>query len=322
MKIVVIGSTDLTKTCIQTLVDIGRAPTVVVTAEERFKISYAQNENREVRNYRFASIPSLCDDHNIHCMSFRNNTTLLKDLDNYSPSFDLALVVGWYHMIPKNIRDLFMHGCAGIHASKLPALRGGAPLNWAILLGLKETAVSLFELTDGVDDGLIWDQEPIAIDPRETIATLVLKSHEASATMLRRTLPILAEGHLEKTPQKGTPTYGLQRTPQDGEIDWSRSATDIDRLVRAVTRPYPGAYSYLNGEPIYIWECRPVADGPAIYGANGQIFIGPEKDINIVTGDGPIFVEAATDSAGRCALNTLRSSNHQRFSKAPHPTLV
>jgi methionyl-tRNA formyltransferase len=221
-------------------------------------------------------------------------------------------------MVPRSFRKRFPSGCFGFHASLLLELRGGAPLNWAILSGLSETGVTLFSLEDGVDDGLVFGQARFPIGSRTTIGDLVNASREACSALTRKLLRDLLAGTATSSIQKGIPSYGLQRIPEDGRIEWNRSAVDIDRLVRAVSRPYPGAFTSLNGERIRIWATEMTPENPLVFGAPGQIanLPGASPGLSlpcVVTGAGILFITDATDSRDVSVLETLRKSSHRRF---------
>lgn len=317
MNITIFGSTDLTKVVLDAILEMGMNVNLVVTTKQSIKISYAQNENKEVQNFRHIGIDDYCKDKDIKCLEFTDNKSLVSDLKDIAAEEELGLciVAGWYHMVPESVRSFFSQGCVGLHASKLPELKGGAPLNWAILLGLKETAVSLFALSDGVDEGDLWDQEVIPLDDRETIQTLVEKSQRASVEMITRTLKKVEKGEHQVQPQEGKQSFGLQRCPDDGRIIWEQSAEDIDRLVRAVTKPYPGAFTELNNKVLTIWESKLWDDSYKIHGAAGQIFVTQEKRVLVVTGQGCLEIIHAEFEGGEDAMPDLLSANHQRCSR-------
>src|SRR5207237_408862 len=171
---------------------------------------------------------------------------------------DFGLAAGWYHFIPAAVRRRLDRGCAGLHASLLPKLRGGAPLSWAILTDQERTGVTLFELADDVDDGPIYGQRGFPIGPRARVAELVASAERASLELVSDCLPAIADGRLTATPQVGEPSYGLQRSPEDGWIDWRWPALEVDRLVRAVGRPYSGALTSLDGAVLHVWDVKPI----------------------------------------------------------------
>lgn len=313
MKIAVFGSIELTVSCLEKLKTLDIIPTLVVATQEEFSISYSQNQKGTLVNARHVNVRQWAEQHNVACITFEDNKKLVNDLEPYD--LDLALVVGWYHFIPQSIRQMFAHGCFGVHASLLPQLRGNAPLPRAILQRLDQTGTTLFEITDGIDEGDIIAQKAVPLDPRETIKTLMDKTSTATLDILETAFDFYKkEGRFDKKPQVGTPSYSLSRIPEDGCIDWLKSADDIDCLIRAVTRPYPGAYSTVNEEKIMIWESMP-CHGIEVYGVPGQIFVSPDsrKDVYVVTNSGLLQILDTTDNSGEDCMPILRKLNNQRF---------
>lgn len=167
----------------------------------------------------------------------------------------LVLAIGWYFMVPARVRALVPDGVLGMHCSMLPRYRGGAPIPWAIINGESQTGVSMFHLEDGVDAGDIVVQRAIPIGPDESSAEVYGHATAASIDMLREVLPAFAAGDPPRTVQDhAAATEFPQRGPEDGRIDWSRSARQVHDLVRAVTRPYPGAFFEHPGGRVMVWR--------------------------------------------------------------------
>jgi methionyl-tRNA formyltransferase len=309
LKILLLGGTELTLAIAEHLAATsGIQVAGAVRLEQTFAISYRPSG---VVSSRFADIGSWCESHAIPHWLYASTDTIMEA--QRATNAEFALVAGWYHMIPARVRSAFRKGCAGIHASLLPKLRGGAPLNWAILSNLDRTGVTLFEMSDGVDDGLVYDQEAFAIPPRATIGDLIEASRIASLVMLTRSLPAIASGTRVPTRQVGEPTYCLQRSPEDSRIDWRLPAEDLDRLVRAVGRPYPGATAMLENAQVTIWRARAL-EIPSVLGAPGQIAGVPEiGEPVVVTGRGLLAVAEATVQDGSDALALLMKSKNKRF---------
>lgn len=308
MKVFLLGSTDLTQAIGNKVLSLGIEIVGCSFVQETFKISYSTSP---VANLRHTDMGHWCKTHSIPATPFVDNASLVPLIKKSGATFILA--VGWYHMVPPSVRSLATKGCAGIHASYLPDLRGGAPLNWAILSGRKKTGVSLFLLDSGIDDGDLLGQLKIPIADQETIASLIAKAEEASLQLIETCLPGVAKGELVPFSQKGTPTYCQQRVPADGKIDWRDPLAYIDRLIRAVGRPYGGAFSYFDQEKITIWRaalCKKIE----ILGAPGQIATIPNSPFPFIcTPEGPLEILEATDDQGNDFIHTLKKKNHQRF---------
>jgi len=153
--------------------------------------------------------------------------------------------------------------CAlNLHGSLLPRYRGRAPVNWVLVKGETETGVTLHLMTEKPDAGDIVGQAAVPIAFDDTALTLFGKLEKAAESLLAGLLPGIAEGEIPRRPneiEKGS--YFGGRKPEDGRIDWTRPAVEIYNLVRAVTRPYPGAFTYVSGEKLLVWWARPVSSG-------------------------------------------------------------
>lgn len=299
MKIVLFGSTDLTLLVANFLYDNSYEISAIVTIPPVFNISYKQEG---VINSRFVDMHAWGVVKNIKTFDYENVSQIIDKISNIK--VDFAIVIGWYHMVPKKLRDLFPIGCAGFHASLLPQLRGGAPLNWAILHGFKETGVSFFELSDGVDDGLLYAQESFIIKPSDYISDLIEKSEKKIIKILKENLSCIKENNFMKYQQVGIPSYCGQRIPEDSQINWNKSAEDILKLIKASSKPYAGAYSFLKKEKVIVWKAE--LSRIEVYGAPGQILIIDGK-IHVVCKDGALMI-----SDYQSAIS-LEKSNHMRI---------
>jgi methionyl-tRNA formyltransferase len=176
---------------------------------------------------------------------------------------DVIIVNGWNRLIPKAILDIPRYGCVGFHGSwnPLPFGRGRSPITWAILNNAKRFFLHLLYLDEGVDSGDIIDTIQFDITAHDTCTTVFEKAAITSARLLSANLPKILDGTASRTPQTGAPVYLPKRTPDGGLIDWSMSLDEICNLVRAVTRPYGGAFSAIDyaGKrvKINIWDAVP-----------------------------------------------------------------
>lgn len=206
-----------------------------------FDISYSE---KPVKNYNFFNFNEFCKTHSIKYYEINKATgqtlstynNIIKELEP-----DIILVLGWYYMVPKKIRDLAKKGAWGIHASLLPNYAGGAPLVWAIISGEKETGVTLFQLSDGVDDGNIIEQRKFSITELDSISSVYKKATKASELVLIKAMKNFDS--VKFHPQdKGSIKVYPQRAPSDGEINLNLSAKEMYDFVRAQSSPYPGAF--------------------------------------------------------------------------------
>jgi methionyl-tRNA formyltransferase len=169
-------------------------------------------------------------------------------------------------------------GALNMHGSLLPKFRGRAPVHWAILKGEPVTGASLHYMVEKPDAGALVDQQSVPILENDTALDVSLKVAEAAADVLRRSLPLLVAGSAPARPlDLGAGSYYGRRRPEDGRIDWRRSAREVHDLVRAVAPPFPGAFTDVNGCRLAVLETRVdaqparfVSKAPCLYAADGD----------------------------------------------------
>lgn len=203
-----------------------------------------------------ADFACIAAEHDVPLHHVRNandpaSVELLNDLD-----LDVLFVIGWSQILhPPALRSAKLR-CFGAHASLLPANRGSAPINWALIKGETQTGNTLMRLSEGVDAGDIVAQKPIPISPFDNVATLYDRVAETNCEMILELLWDLAEGKsLQARPQRddGSPLLPRRR-PEHGLLDWAQPARKVYDFIRALTRPYPGAFSVANGARAMIWR--------------------------------------------------------------------
>jgi methionyl-tRNA formyltransferase len=168
---------------------------------------------------------------------------------------DVIFVIGWGQILSSTLLKIPKYGMIGAHASLLPENKGSAPINWSIIKGEPKTGNSLIKLNPGVDEGDIIDQQEFDITPFDTCKTLYDKVAETNKIMIQKALESLVLGKLLTHPQlKIRGTVLPRRKPSDGKIDWSKNSYEIYNFIRALTEPYPGAFSYIAGEKWIIWN--------------------------------------------------------------------
>lgn len=187
--------------------------------------------------------------------------------------FDLLIQGGWQRLFPGEVLKTLSIGAIGAHGSSdyLPKGRGRSPLNWSLIEGKKRFIMHLYLITEGVDDGDVLDIEAFDINEYDDIKTLYYKNTMVTKRMMLRMVPKLLKGEITPIPQQGIPSYYPKRLPEDGEINWEDMNVEyIHRLVRALTRPYPGAFGLIKGKKHIIWKCQPfdsrITYQDAVYG--------------------------------------------------------
>lgn len=176
---------------------------------------------------------------------------------------DLILSLYYRNFIPPSIFKLAKLGAYNMHGSYLPAYRGRAPLNWSIINGEDHCGVTLHVLEEGFDTGDMVDRQRVDIAPDEYVADVTPRITKAAVNVLGRSLNSLLSGNpkLEKQDLSKVSYFG-KRTPEMGEIDFSKSAREVFNLVRAVSRPFPGAFFDSNGGRVRVWRGHVGAELP------------------------------------------------------------
>ena len=177
----------------------------------------------------------------------------------------LLFVIGWSQLLREPVLALAAGGAFGMHPTLLPRHRGRAPIPWAILSGLATTGVTLFEIPDArADSGSIVGVVEVPIAADETATTLFDRLAVAHVDLIRQFVPAILAGTAPRLPQdERRASSWPKRTPADGIIDWDTRAPYLYDWVRAQTRPYPGAFTFLGDEKVVVWSARPV-DAAAI----------------------------------------------------------
>ena len=168
---------------------------------------------------------------------------------------DVIVVVAFGQIIPKEILDMPKYGCINVHASLLPAYRGAAPIQWAVMNGDEVSGVTIMKMDEGLDTGDMLTKVEVPLAADETGGSLFDKLAAAGAKLLVETLPKLEKGEVtpEKQPEISTTEYARMIKKEDGKIDWTKSAVEIERQIRAMS-PWPSAFTFINGKTLKVWK--------------------------------------------------------------------
>ena len=202
---------------------------------------------------------------------------------------DIFIVAAFGQILPKEILDMPKYGCVNVHASLLPKYRGAAPIQWAVINGEKVSGVTTMRMDVGVDTGDMIEQAEVPLDAEETGGSLFDKLAVEGATLCVHTMEEIKAGRATYTKQeeaKATHTSMIKK--QLGKIDWTRSALEIERLIRGLN-PWPSAYTSLNGKTLKIWRAS-VAEGGDTKKA-GTIVSLTKDEIGVQTGDGILILK-------------------------------
>ncbi|MDZ7627747.1 MAG: formyltransferase family protein [Parvularculaceae bacterium] len=294
MKAVVVGAVGSTRTAIRALT---KSPLWTVSAVVTLPATLA------ARHSDFVDLSADAKEAGAQLLAASNSNAPNVIAALSALQADYAFVIGWSQICTPEFRSIFSGNVVGYHPAALPRLRGRAVIPWTILLDEKITGSTLFMIDDGVDSGPIIAQKFFHVAPAETATTLYGRHMEALGEILDNSLAPLAEGRAMVLPQDDLyATHAARRTEADGLIDWRLPASAVERLIRAVTRPYPGAFTYVGPEKLTIWAAEIWADSRRYASRAGQVIERHGDALAIACGDGAIL---ATD--WDCAKRDIRN---------------
>jgi len=178
---------------------------------------------------------------------------------------DLILSLYYRNIIPEDIFSQAKIGAYNMHGSYLPSYRGRAPLNWAIINGENYCGASLHVLEKKFDTGAVVDQEKVVFSEDEYVADILPRVSDAALEVLKRALPSLLAGNPTLAPQDlSKVSYFGKRTPEDGRIDFSKTARQVFNLIRGVSKPFPGAFAEIDGKTVVFWRAKIAEDANGI----------------------------------------------------------
>jgi len=195
-------------------------------------------------------------------------------------------------IVGPEVLGLARRGALNLHGSLLPRYRGRCPVNWVLINGERETGVTLHYMEAKPDRGDIVAQRAVPIADDDTALSLNRKLGGAARALLRATYPLLAAGTAPRIPQDhARATRFGGRRPEDGRITWHEPARRLYDLIRAVTAPYPGAFTTYRGERLFVWWARPLDPGARV-GAPGEVMeIRPGAGVVVAAGSGALLLE-------------------------------
>ncbi|MFS2114954.1 formyltransferase [Herbaspirillum frisingense] len=262
MNAVVFAYHDVGVRCLKVLLARGVQVSLVVT-----------HEDNAAENIWFGSVAGVCREHGITCITPTDpkSPQLLAQVQAAQPDFIFSFY--YRHMLPAEVLAAARRGAYNMHGSLLPKYRGRVPINWAVLHGETETGATLHEMTVKPDAGSIVAQTAVPILPDDTAHEVFGKVVVAAEMTLWTALPAMLAGRTPQLPNdlsKGS--YFSGRKPEDGRIDWRRTAREVHNLVRAVAPPYPGAFEEIAGDKITVTRTRlvPPSAHPALQRAHGM----------------------------------------------------
>lgn len=198
---------------------------------------------------------------------------------------DYCLVAGWYWLLSESLLASVPGGFIGIHNSLLPRYRGFSPLVWTLMNGDLEAGYSIFSLASGMDEGPLWLQRRVPVDKDDYIGDVLGRIEAQAPADFVAVLGNLLAGDASSAPQSSIGvSYCARRLPEDGRIDWKQPADRIRNMIRALSDPYPGAFSFVGETKLRVWRADTIE--AAYYGLPGQIAgIDSDGSAVVVAGD-------------------------------------
>lgn len=252
-------------------------------ADIRMVFTHEDSPNEEIW---FASVKELAERNGIPWrtsdINLQENIELLREIGP-----DLIFSFYYRNMIKREVLDIPRFGALNLHGSYLPKYRGRVPVNWAVINGETETGATLHHMVEKPDAGDIVDREKVTIEFTDTALNVFNKVTDAAAKVIARSYPLLASGTAPRIPMElAEGSYFGGRKPADGLIDWNRPAVTLYNLVRGVTHPYPGAFTFLDGKKVLVWGAWPLEGS----GKPGEII--SESPFLIGTGEGLLEIRS------------------------------
>lgn len=230
-----------------------------------------------------------------------------------------GISVNWQYVLPSSFLEMFPLGLLNLHLGNLPDYKGNATVNWAILNGEKEIHANVHRMVADLDAGDVLARQPIAIDEMTYVGDVLAEATRAAPELFERALTSLRDdpgAFLVRGQVEGLRCY--PRLPEDGLIDWAAPAVDVARLVRASSRPYPGAFSYLGDRHVVVWRARVAPEAPFL-AVPGHV-LGPDPSgtrLRVACGRGAVDLEELHVDGAPVEAPALTRSIRARFSNAP-----
>ncbi len=287
MRVVYMGTPDFAVRTLEAVADAGHEVLMVVTQPDKVrgrgkKLSFSPVKEKALSLGLRVEQPEKV-----------REEAFVEELEALRP--DVIVVVAFGQILPERILRIPEYGCINVHASLLPAYRGAAPIQWAVIDGLSETGVTTMYMDKGLDTGDIIAQRKVALRPDETGGLLFDRLAEEGAALLLDTLQMLKDGTAVRTPQDNAKSsYAKMLTKEMGRLDFSRDAETLERLIRGLD-PWPTAYTRLSGKLLKILRAAVVLEEAVVStgGADaepGTILNVEKKSFTVRCGTGALKI--------------------------------
>lgn len=281
MRIVYVGTPDYACIPLDALIEAGHEVCLVVTQPDK-----PRDRGKKIQK---SPVKARAEELGIAVYTperLKDSPEALRTIEAQQPDF--VVVYSYGKLIPKDILDVPKYGCINIHASLLPKYRGAAPIHRAVMNGEKNTGITIMRMEEGLDTGAVYAASETPIE-RKTSAELYTELSALGAKLLVESLPKIADGSLVPVPQEGESCYAGMVRKSEGEIDWSRSAEEIDCLVRGFN-DFPVAWTRL-GEQVFKIYCVEPCPGKLSGSAPGSVINSGKGGLEVACSDGTVIIK-------------------------------
>ena len=285
MKIVYMGTPDFAVAPLEAILKAGHEVTAVVTQPDRQK-----GRGREVQ---YSPVKECALSYGIPVLQPLKikEKDAVEELRKYPA--DIFVVAAFGQLLSEEILNMPRFGCINIHASLLPAYRGAAPIQWCVINGEEKTGVTIMQMAKGMDTGDILLQKEVVLDEKETGGSLFDRLMETGAELIVEALPKIEAGELIPVVQKEElATYAGKITKDMGNIDFTKAAVTIERLIRGLN-PWPSAFTHYKGKILKIWEADVVSEcANAENPVPGTVIAMDKESFTLATGEGALRIRS------------------------------
>ncbi len=309
MKIIFMGTPDFSVPTLESLIASRHQVIAVVTQPDKPKGRGKEIQMTPVKETALAHGIAVYQPKRARDEAFVEEMRALKP--------DLMVVIAFGQILSQELLDVPKYGCVNIHASLLPKYRGAAPIQWSVINGDAETGITTMMMDAGMDTGDMLEKLVVPLNEKETGGSLFDRLSTLGGELILSTIDKLEAGTLERTPQNHEEaTYVKKISKSFGEIDWSRGAAEIERLIRGLN-PWPSAYTYCHGKMLKLWEADVFADEPeggadlgGVAAADGDAAV---PGTVVSTDGGRLLVQTGS---GRLQINALQLEGKKRMDTA------
>ncbi len=305
-NIVFFGTPDFAVPTLEALAENGRKPSLVISQPSR--------PSGRGQNAAEPAVVSTAKELGIEIVQPEKvrDEAFVERLQALKP--DLAVVVAFGQIFPKELLDIPKQGCVNLHGSLLPKFRGAAPVQGAIMAGMKKTGVTAMRMVEELDAGPILAQEETPVDPWETAGELSERLADLGAELMVETIQQLEAGKIKEKPQKeAQATYAGRLTKRQSKVNWALNADDLFNQLRAQS-PWPGLSTRFHGHSVKLVWGVPVSWEQVPIGTSGTYLGMRQGRLAVLCGEGTIFGIERLQRAGKKAISGSEFANGERLS--------